>query len=131
MNASIQALAVLAVALSAGPVAAQQQLSAAPTVYVDPSPYQNGSSHPNQHTAAYVSPYQFAAQAEEGPPTPPPALYEKSPCCEQTGCGSSCGSSCGCSCGPICDRCCRTHGLVVGAEIGFLKPHHSNGAGLS
>jgi hypothetical protein len=47
----------------------------------------------------------------------------------QTAC---CGQGCG-GCGDCfgCDRCCRTQGIIAGVELGFLRPHHGNGTGVT
>jgi hypothetical protein len=52
------------------------------------------------------------------------ALHNGGGCssCGGDSCCDSCDSGCGC-----CDPCCRPAGVIGGAEIAFLKPHHSLG----
>jgi hypothetical protein len=46
-------------------------------------------------------------------------------CCDSC-CDSCCDTCCNACCG-CCDPCCRPAGVIGGAEIAFLKPHHSMG----
>ena len=50
---------------------------------------------------------------------------------EGKGHGCGCGSCCDSCCGSCNDPCCRGEGYVAGAELAWLKPHHSNGVGFS
>ena len=47
--------------------------------------------------------------------------------CDSGSCGGGCGDSCGSCCSGCCDPCCRPAGVIGGAELLFLKPHHSMG----
>jgi hypothetical protein len=50
------------------------------------------------------------------------ALNSQGGGCEQGCCDTGCDSCC-------CDPCCRPAGVIAGAELTFLKPHHSRGIG--